>query len=70
MSSDAIILHYSPDYRYVFEWQGQKLPVVNMFDMFNDETRDPTRCRKIVCFMAPGKWLSCPVYPGELQERD
>jgi LDH2 family malate/lactate/ureidoglycolate dehydrogenase len=40
------------------EYEGQELPVTNMFDVMGNETDDPDEVVSVVAPLPNGKWLS------------
>lgn len=49
-----------------FLFEGEQLPVTNMFDVDGEETSDCAEAITIVAILPNGQWLTAVVLDGEL----
>ena len=50
-----------------FSWDGHKLPITNMFDIFGEETTDPTVATSLVALLPNDRWLAVACSPREIE---
>lgn len=53
--------------KYAFEWNGNSLPVSNMFDADGEEVYDPNDAEMVIAELPDGEWLACRCVLGDIK---